>query len=95
MTSKFPVRLAISEVISSWGHDLRYSLDSTKFRSEIAGEPRIAFADGLRQTVEWYLRHRSCLDHAHKGEDRGYYDHLHDFRAETLRKQTQLNNWNS
>ena len=35
------------------GHDRRYALDTTKLAS-LGWQPRVAFQDGLRQTVEWY-----------------------------------------
>jgi dTDP-glucose 4,6-dehydratase len=35
------------------GHDRRYALDSTKARA-LGWAPSHAFADGLRETVEWY-----------------------------------------
>jgi len=37
------------------GHDLRYSLDSTKIREHIGWKPKHAFKEGIRETVEWYL----------------------------------------
>ncbi len=37
------------------GHDLRYAIDSTRIRNELGWEPSLEFADGLRQTIEWYL----------------------------------------
>ncbi|MGC0316059.1 dTDP-glucose 4,6-dehydratase [Kitasatospora acidiphila] len=40
------------------GHDLRYSLDTEKIRTELGFEPRIPFTDGLAQTVAWYRDHR-------------------------------------
>lgn len=37
------------------GHDLRYSNDSTKIRSELGWQPRYeSFRDGLATTVDWY-----------------------------------------
>jgi dTDP-glucose 4,6-dehydratase len=37
------------------GHDLRYSNDSTKIRSELGWQPRYPeFRDGLAATIEWY-----------------------------------------
>jgi dTDP-glucose 4,6-dehydratase len=37
------------------GHDLRYSNDSTKTRSELGWQPRYeSFRDGLATTVDWY-----------------------------------------
>jgi dTDP-glucose 4,6-dehydratase len=37
------------------GHDLRYSLDSSKIRSELGWRPRHTFMSSLRETVKWYL----------------------------------------
>lgn len=37
------------------GHDLRYSLDSTKIRS-MGWTPKHSFSDALRKTIEWYLK---------------------------------------
>jgi dTDP-glucose 4,6-dehydratase len=37
------------------GHDLRYSLDSSKIRRELNWKPRHAFEESLKKTVEWYL----------------------------------------
>lgn len=36
------------------GHDIRYSLDSSKIRRELNWKPRHKFIDALRKTVEWY-----------------------------------------
>ncbi len=36
------------------GHDRRYSLSDDKIRDELGYEPRVEFADGLAQTVQWY-----------------------------------------
>ena len=36
------------------GHDLRYSVDWGKIRSELGYEPQVKFEDGLRETIQWY-----------------------------------------
>lgn len=36
------------------GHDRRYLLDHTKIETELGWRPRVAFAEGLRETVAWY-----------------------------------------
>jgi dTDP-glucose 4,6-dehydratase len=41
------------------GHDLRYSLDSSKLRAELGWSPRQSFADGIEETVNWYLQNES------------------------------------
>lgn len=43
----------ITYVEDRLGHDLRYSLDSTKTR-ELGWKPEWDFEDGLKETVEWY-----------------------------------------
>ena len=37
------------------GHDFRYSLDSSKIRSELNWSENTNFDEGLEKTVEWYL----------------------------------------
>ena len=37
------------------GHDIRYSLDSSKIRNELGWRPRHDFESALEQTVSWYL----------------------------------------
>ena len=41
------------------GHDLRYSLDSSKLRVELGWCPRQSFNDGMEKTVNWYLQNES------------------------------------
>jgi len=38
------------------GHDRRYAIDSSKLQRELGWKARVAFPEGLRQTVDWYLR---------------------------------------
>lgn len=37
------------------GHDLRYSLESTKIRRELGWKPKHTFKEALEKTVKWYL----------------------------------------
>jgi dTDP-glucose 4,6-dehydratase len=37
------------------GHDFRYSMDSTKIRTELEWSESIKFEEGLEKTVQWYL----------------------------------------
>ena len=36
------------------GHDIRYSLDSSKIRSEFEWKPKHNFREALKKTVDWY-----------------------------------------
>jgi dTDP-glucose 4,6-dehydratase len=44
----------IQYVSDRLGHDLRYSLDSGKIRSQLGFYPKIDFLDGLLDTMNWY-----------------------------------------
>ena len=37
------------------GHDMRYSLDSSKMRTELCWKPKFSFEKSLESTVKWYL----------------------------------------
>ncbi|MEM2944810.1 MAG: dTDP-glucose 4,6-dehydratase [Thermoproteota archaeon] len=37
------------------GHDVRYSLDSSKIKNELGWSPRYRFEESLKTTVEWYV----------------------------------------
>jgi dTDP-glucose 4,6-dehydratase len=49
----------IRHVPDRQNHDLRYSLDIGKIRSELGYAPRVPFDAGLRATVDWYRGNRS------------------------------------
>ncbi len=40
------------------GHDCRYLLDSEKIHCELGWKPVIAFEEGMRQTIQWYVENR-------------------------------------
>ena len=37
------------------GHDLRYSLNSSKIRNELGWKPKYDFKEALKKTVKWYI----------------------------------------
>jgi dTDP-glucose 4,6-dehydratase len=52
-------RSLISFVADRPGHDLRYAIDATKARNELAWRPQETFESGLERTVRWYLENRA------------------------------------
>ncbi len=44
------------------GHDLRYSLDSSKIKDDLGWSAKTRFEDGLRRTVDWFASNRKWLD---------------------------------
>ncbi len=40
------------------GHDLRYSIDSSKIREELGWRPKYTLDEALKETVEWYVSNK-------------------------------------
>jgi len=45
---------AVKPVEDRKGHDLRYSVDCRKAQHELGYEPKVAFQNGLAETIQWY-----------------------------------------
>ena len=55
------------------GHDLRYAIDSTKLQRELGWQPsRTNFAQGLKQTIEWYENNRAWWEGAKQATEAKY-----------------------
>jgi dTDP-glucose 4,6-dehydratase len=56
------------------GHDRRYSLDTTKLRS-LGWQPRRAWEDGIRATIDWYRENRDWWEPIKRSDGfRSYYE---------------------
>jgi len=51
-----PTRDLIAFVQDRPGHDRRYAINAAKIARELGFAPRVTFAQGLGQTLDWYLR---------------------------------------
>ncbi len=56
------------------GHDKRYAIDSAKIETTLGWNRRIAFEDGMRQTVDWYLANPEWCDSVRSGGYMDYYE---------------------
>lgn len=56
------------------GHDLRYAIDASKIKRELAWEPKHIFETGLERTVQWYLDNQKWLNDVTSGEYKKYYE---------------------
>jgi len=43
------------------GHDFRYSLNTAKIRAGLGWRPATKFNDGIRNTVNWYVKNRGWI----------------------------------
>jgi len=44
------------------GHDRRYAIDPSKIKIELGWKAEKSFADGIRQTIRWYMKHKDFLE---------------------------------
>ena len=70
----------ITYVTDRKGHDMRYAIDPTKIHSELGWLPETKFADGIRQTIRWYLDNRAWWEEIISGEYQLYYDRMYGNR---------------
>lgn len=66
-----PHRKLIEFVADRPGHDARYAVDATRIRTELGWQPSRPFAQGLRDTVRWYLENRAWWERVISGAYRG------------------------
>ena len=67
-----PHAALITHVQDRPGHDRRYAIDDGKIARDLGWAPSIAFADGLRQTVRWYLDHADWVESVTSGSYRDW-----------------------
>jgi dTDP-glucose 4,6-dehydratase len=56
------------------GHDRRYAIDCSKIERELGWRPRITFAEGLRDTIRWYLDNQNWVNTIRSGDYLKYYE---------------------
>lgn len=61
LTGTAPRHDLIRYVTDRPGHDMRYAIDPTKTASELGWVPATDFEEGIRLTVDWYLKHQSDI----------------------------------
>lgn len=66
------------------GHDRRYAIDPSKIKRELGWKPKIPFHMGLQETIHWYRRNSSWVEHVRSGAYLRYYDRMYRQRQKTL-----------
>lgn len=55
------------------GHDMRYAIDSSKLQDELGWKPKYTnFSDGLRATIDWYIKNRDWWEPLKKEVEKKY-----------------------
>jgi dTDP-glucose 4,6-dehydratase len=62
------------------GHDRRYAIDATKIRTELGWQPSVTFAQGIAQTVDWYLANSRWVAAVRDGSYQEYYEKMYASR---------------
>ena len=71
----------IQYVQDRMGHDLRYAIDSSKMDHYYNWKPKIKFEEGLKRTIEWYLKNTSWWKNIISGEYKNYFsDHYSEVK---------------
>ena len=67
----------ITYVTDRPGHDRRYAIDPTKIHRDLGWEPKVMVADGLRETIKWYVENREWWEEIISGDYQKYYDEMY------------------
>jgi len=70
----------ITYVTDRKGHDMRYAIDPSKITAELGWTPETRFADGIKQTIDWYLANKIWWERIVSGEYQAYYEKMYGGR---------------
>ena len=67
----------IEYVTDRAGHDMRYAIKPSKIAADLGWAPRTPFAEGIRETVAWYLANRDWMSSVTSGAYSDYYRRMY------------------
>jgi len=62
------------------GHDRRYAIDSGKITEKLGYRPSVDFSQGMRHTVEWYVKNTGWWERIRTGAYLEYYEKMYGNR---------------
>lgn len=70
----------ISYVTDRPGHDMRYAIDPAKISNELGWEPTVRFDEGIKLTIDWYLKNKDWWESIISGDYKSYYEEMYGKR---------------
>ena len=67
----------ITYVADRKGHDQRYAIDPSKANKELGWGPTTMFNEGIKLTIDWYLKHQDWMAECTSGEYTKYYEEMY------------------
>jgi dTDP-glucose 4,6-dehydratase len=64
----------ISYVTDRAGHDLRYAIDPTKITNALGWIPKTKFEDGIKMTIDWYIKNQAWTQSILSGEYQTFFE---------------------
>jgi len=74
----------IEYVTDRLGHDRRYAIDPSKTGEELGWKPQIPFLEGMKNTIEWYIKHKSWWSEIKSGQYMKYYEKQYGRKSQVL-----------
>ncbi len=68
----------ITYVADRKGHDMRYAIDPTKIYNELGWLPTTTFQEGIKKTIDWYLKNEKWWQDILSGEYQNYYKKMYE-----------------
>ena len=72
-----PSKELITFVKDRPGHDRRYAIDASKIKHELGWTPQVTVEEGLRKTVQWYLKNQDWWQPLLSSEYQSYYQKVY------------------
>jgi dTDP-glucose 4,6-dehydratase len=70
----------ISYVTDRAGHDLRYAIDPTKIKYALGWAPKTKFEDGIKLTIDWYVKNQLWTQSVLSGEYKIFFEKHYEFK---------------
>ncbi len=67
----------IKKVKDRPGHDRRYAIDNTKITTHLGWEPAYTFAEGIKETINWYVKNSKWVANILSGDYGKYYEKMY------------------